>query len=74
MGAGGAAPRVRDALAHVECSPWRSYDGGDHRIFIGRVETFRYGSGEALGFYCGEFCRISRATPAPERIAGPGLA
>ncbi len=68
---GGAAPRMKGALAHVECSPWCSYDGGDHRIFIGRVETFRYGDGEALGFYGGEFCRISCATmPAG---AAPGL-
>jgi flavin reductase (DIM6/NTAB) family NADH-FMN oxidoreductase RutF len=31
------APILNDALAVLECNTWRTYDGGDHTIFIGEV-------------------------------------
>jgi flavin reductase (DIM6/NTAB) family NADH-FMN oxidoreductase RutF len=31
------APLITGALAHLECRLWRSYDGGDHSIFVGAV-------------------------------------
>lgn len=35
------APVLEDALAVMECSIWRTYDGGDHTIFIGEVLNVR---------------------------------
>ncbi|EGP08294.1 nitrilotriacetate monooxygenase component B [Bradyrhizobiaceae bacterium SG-6C] len=31
------APLISGALAHFECEPYASYDGGDHVIFVVRV-------------------------------------
>lgn len=31
------APLISGALAHFECELWRTCDGGDHTIFIGRM-------------------------------------
>jgi flavin reductase (DIM6/NTAB) family NADH-FMN oxidoreductase RutF len=30
-------PLINGTLAEFECETWRSYDGGDHTIFVGRV-------------------------------------
>ncbi len=30
-------PILEDSIAVIECSIWRTYDGGDHTIFIGEV-------------------------------------
>jgi flavin reductase (DIM6/NTAB) family NADH-FMN oxidoreductase RutF len=34
------APLISGALAHFECTPYASYDGGDHVIFVGKVVRF----------------------------------
>ncbi|WP_394618796.1 flavin reductase family protein [Lentzea sp. JNUCC 0626] len=31
------APLIGGALARFECALWRTYDGGDHTIFLGRL-------------------------------------
>ncbi|MFC8849250.1 MULTISPECIES: flavin reductase family protein [unclassified Micromonospora] len=50
------APLVRGALAYFECEVWRTYDGGDHTIFIGRVLSMsRAVNDEALLFLSGRF-------------------
>ena len=38
-----ADPAVVGALATLDCSLWREYDGGDHRIVVGRVERAALG-------------------------------
>lgn len=53
-GEDGRPPRLADSLAWIECSPWRSYDGGDHVLYLGRVEKFRYTEGKPLIFYGGQ--------------------
>jgi flavin reductase (DIM6/NTAB) family NADH-FMN oxidoreductase RutF len=59
-------PRLHDALAWIECRPWRGYAAGDHTLFLGQVERFFYGNGDALGFYCGKFLPLTNlAAPAP---------
>ena len=30
-------PLITNALAHIECRPWKTYAGGDHTIFVGEV-------------------------------------
>ncbi|GAA3589131.1 flavin reductase family protein [Klugiella xanthotipulae] len=43
----GVAPRLADSLAYVTCTPWAQYDGGDHVLIVGRVESF--GAEESVG-------------------------
>ena len=58
-GTGLLAPRLPDVLAYLACTPWRSYDGGDHTLFLGKVEEYGYFGGEPLLFYRGRFSRVS---------------
>jgi flavin reductase (DIM6/NTAB) family NADH-FMN oxidoreductase RutF len=55
---GRRAPRLQGALAHFECTPWRTYDGGDHTLFIGEVVDFDYRDGDALGYFAGGFTSV----------------
>jgi len=61
---GEVAPHLAGALVTFECTPWAEYDGGDHTLFLGRVERFEHRSGDALGFAFGAFTTI------PEPPAG----
>lgn len=50
------APTLPGALATFQCQPWHSYDGGDHRLFLGRVmQAAARGDGEPLLFDRGRF-------------------
>lgn len=51
------APRLRESHAHLECTPWRSYDGGDHVLFLGEVQDLSFDTSEPLLFYSGDFHR-----------------
>lgn len=53
------APRLAGALAHLECHPWRDYDGGDHTLFLGEVAGFDYRDGDALGYHASRFTSIA---------------
>ena len=60
-GATTGAPLISGALAHFECEVWRSYDGGDHSIFLGRLLSLeRRADGEALLFFSGRFRQVER--------------
>ena len=50
-------PVVVGALAAFECSLANIYKGGDHLIFVGKVEALRLGDGEApaLGYFRGRY-------------------
>ena len=61
---GTLAPRLLDTLAYLACTPWRSYDGGDHTLFVGKVEEYAYFGGRPLVFYQGRFSPVS--PPAEE--------
>jgi flavin reductase (DIM6/NTAB) family NADH-FMN oxidoreductase RutF len=53
------APLIAGAVAHFECLLWRSYDGGDHTIFVGRLLTLDHlASGDALTFFHGQFSQL----------------
>jgi flavin reductase (DIM6/NTAB) family NADH-FMN oxidoreductase RutF len=58
---GDLAPRLAGVLAHLECRPWRDYDGGDHTLFVGEVSDFDYRSGDALGYHTSGFTSIGDA-------------
>lgn len=51
----GGAPRFAGCLARFECTVHAEHDGGDHAIFIGRVERFETGQGRPLIFFGGGF-------------------
>lgn len=57
------APLVEGALAHFVARVARSYWGGDHSLFLGRVEYARYGSGAPLLFHGGRYERLGQAEP-----------
>jgi flavin reductase (DIM6/NTAB) family NADH-FMN oxidoreductase RutF len=56
---GPVAPRLAGMLAHLECHPWRDYDGGDHTLFLGEVAAFDYRDGDALGYHGSRFTQIA---------------
>ncbi len=52
----GAAPRLDGGLAWVDCSPWAAYDGGDHTLYVGRVEACGWrDGGEPLTYFRGKY-------------------
>ncbi|MFC7545991.1 flavin reductase family protein [Plantactinospora sp. GCM10030261] len=53
------APLLAGAVTHFECALWRSYDGGDHTIFLGRLLTLdRPSTDDALLFMSGKFLHL----------------
>ncbi len=54
------APLIDGALAHFECTPHAHHDGGDHIIFLARVERFSVaGEGEPLIFFRGAYHNLA---------------
>jgi flavin reductase (DIM6/NTAB) family NADH-FMN oxidoreductase RutF len=52
-------PLVDGALAHFVAKVTRSYWGGDHSLFLGRVEYARYSEGTPLLFHGGRYERLT---------------
>ena len=52
-------PLVEGALAHLVARVARSYWGGYHSLFLGRVEYVRYGEGTPLLFHGGGYGRVA---------------
>ena len=55
------APQLAGALATISCTPWCSYDGGDHVLHLGEVRNFTVTSGDPLVFYAGGFRHLGPA-------------
>ena len=53
-------PLVDGALAHFVANVVRSYWGGDHSLFLGRVEYARYTEGAPLLFHGGRYERLGQ--------------
>ena len=53
-------PLVEGALAHFVASVQRSYWGGDHSLFLGRVEYARHHDGQPLLFHGGRYERLGQ--------------
>jgi flavin reductase (DIM6/NTAB) family NADH-FMN oxidoreductase RutF len=53
-------PLVDGALAHFVANINRSYWGGDHSLFLGRVEYARYNEGTPLLFHGGRYERLGQ--------------
>ncbi|MFA6310886.1 MAG: flavin reductase family protein [Sterolibacterium sp.] len=55
----GGAPLLRGCCARFECRNEKRHDGGDHLIFIGRVEAYAYRDGPPLLFQGGQYRRLA---------------
>lgn len=54
------APLLDGVLAHFECEPHASHDGGDHILFIARVVRFKaLGDSDPLVFFRGKYHSLS---------------
>lgn len=60
---GAHAPRLAGSVSWFECTPWTEHDGGDHTLFLGKVERFGHRPGPCLGFADGSFITIPETTP-----------
>ncbi|UOZ04352.1 flavin reductase family protein [Amycolatopsis sp. WQ 127309] len=58
-------PRLGGTVGHVECTPWRAYDGGDHVLHVGEVTGLDLAGGRPLLFFGGEFPRLAEDPEAP---------
>ncbi|MFC0582915.1 flavin reductase family protein [Micrococcoides hystricis] len=56
------APRINGALAYFQCTPWASYDGGDHVLVLGQVSSFgQKDETKPLLFYRGQWGELATA-------------
>lgn len=54
-----AAPIIQDAMVKLECAKHTAIDGGDHRIFIGRVRDLWFDAAhEPLLYFQGQYRRL----------------
>ncbi|MCL6446364.1 MAG: flavin reductase family protein [Alicyclobacillus sp.] len=51
-------PVMKDCLCAIACTLWRSYDGGDHTLYLGEVIHLRASQGEPLIFFSSKYCKI----------------
>ncbi len=51
----GGAPVLDGAAAHLECVKVACYPGGDHVVYLGRIERMRRSSGRPLAFGSGRY-------------------
>jgi 3-hydroxy-9,10-secoandrosta-1,3,5(10)-triene-9,17-dione monooxygenase reductase component len=51
----GDIPLLRDCAARFQCSTAFQYEGGDHVIFVGRVEAFDHTDRHSLVFHAGQY-------------------
>jgi flavin reductase (DIM6/NTAB) family NADH-FMN oxidoreductase RutF len=65
------APILRGTLATLECRTEYVHDGGDHRIFIGRVVDLASRGGRPLLFLRGGYHALGARLGAPEAVAEP---
>ncbi|ROM44259.1 flavin reductase [Pseudomonas protegens] len=49
------APVLDDVVAVLVCRNVTQYEGGDHLIFIGEIEQYRYSGAEPLVFHAGQY-------------------
>jgi flavin reductase (DIM6/NTAB) family NADH-FMN oxidoreductase RutF len=65
---GPTAPLLAGAATTISCRPWRTYDGGDHLIVIGEVESVDITDRAPLLFHGGQFRQLSA-----EHDRAPGI-
>jgi len=58
------SPILTDCLAWFDCRLEAAHDGGDHTIFVGRVEAAGHSQGRPLLYYDGAYHRLSHQRPS----------
>ncbi|PWJ54139.1 NADH-FMN oxidoreductase RutF, flavin reductase (DIM6/NTAB) family [Quadrisphaera granulorum] len=56
---GPVAPVLTGTAATISCTPWRTYDGGDHLIVLGEVVDAVVTAAEPLVYHGGRFRELS---------------
>ena len=59
-------PVLSGVIAQFVCRKTRQYDGGDHVIFVGEVEQYKYNDGEPLVFHSGRYRIATRHPDIPD--------
>ncbi|HEX6971638.1 MAG TPA: flavin reductase family protein [Limnochordia bacterium] len=67
---GTVAPILEGCLAWLDCTLERAYDGGDHTIFLARVEQLGRRDGRPLLYFCGRYERLAEGGAASTPSAG----
>ncbi len=49
------------ALVHFECTVEHAYEGGDHTIYVGRIQTLTTAAGDPLLFFQGKYRSLASA-------------
>jgi len=65
----GDCPILDDHLAVFECNIEKTVDGGDHLLFIGRVQRSDYREGNPLIFNGGKYCVTAELPHDPSQTA-----
>jgi flavin reductase (DIM6/NTAB) family NADH-FMN oxidoreductase RutF len=52
---GNGAAILEGTLAHIECTLWAAYDGGDHSIYLGEIQEAAVREGKPLLFFRGGY-------------------
>ncbi len=60
-------PRLRGALAYLECRLHTTHDAGDHTIFIAAVEEALVREGKPLLYFRGKYHNIGRESDVPAK-------
>jgi flavin reductase (DIM6/NTAB) family NADH-FMN oxidoreductase RutF len=55
----GGCPILPDCVANFECRTETTIEGGDHIIFIGRIERLRHQDGHPLIFSAGKYLSVA---------------
>lgn len=63
-----ATPRLANPLAWLECEPWRTYDGGDHTLVLGKVTDLGHREGDALTYGWSRFASLAEAAEGIEYL------
>lgn len=62
------APVLANAIAHVDCSVWATYDGGDHLIVVGEIVDLDAGAEDPALIYF--HSRYDAVAPPPDAWTG----
>jgi flavin reductase (DIM6/NTAB) family NADH-FMN oxidoreductase RutF len=57
----GGSPLLDGALTAIECRCTAAFDGGDHTIFLGEVETARFSDAQPLAYCQGKYQGVTPA-------------
>jgi len=53
-------PILKDCLCSLACTLWATYNGGDHTLYVGKVEFLQVNEGDPLLFFASRYCKIEK--------------